>query len=396
MTARPTFVFFAPGILCMTLLVCLAQQAPKSGTFEGRPALVLANGKLELTVTLQGSTLANLVLADDPEKLSPLWNPIRMARELGTVPLPANVGGHFVCVDGFGPVSPEERTAGMPNHGEAHLVNLESRTEQQGRTSSVVLTGILPLVQEAFSRTIRMVDGENVIYVESRLENLLGFDRPVNWAEHATIGSPFLESGATVVDVSGSRARTRPWQQAPGNNRMQRRLASGQDFTWPMAPSVDGKTIDLRETPADPHYTDHSAVLLDPSSKTAWVTAINITKGLMIGYVFNREEYPWLQLWGNFPPTGKMARGMEFATQPYDVPRREVLSNPPMFETPAYRWLPAKSRIETRFLLFYVRVPEGFRKVDQVTVEDGRIVIRDKVAQKQVVLYASLASKMFP
>ena len=46
-----------------------------------------------------------------------------------------------------------------------------------------------------------MVDGENIVYVESRLENLLGFDRPVNWAEHATIGSPFLESGATVVDV---------------------------------------------------------------------------------------------------------------------------------------------------------------------------------------------------
>lgn len=174
-----------------------------------------------------------------------------------------------------------------------------------------------------------MVDGENVIYVESRLENLLGFDRSVNWAEHATIGSPFLESGATVVDIPGSRARTRPWQQATDNNRAQRRLAPDKDFTWPMAPSVDGKTLDLRETPVDPHYTDHSAILLDPSNKTAWVTAINVKKGLMIGWAFNREEYPWLQLWGKLPPTGKRARGLEFATQPHDVPRREVLSAPP-------------------------------------------------------------------
>jgi hypothetical protein len=240
------------------------------------------------------------------------------------------------------------------------------------------------------------VDAENVSYVESRLENLLGFDRPVNWAERATIGSPFLASGATVVDISGSRARTRPWQQTAGNHRTQRRLASGQDFTWPMAPSVDGRTIDLRETPADPHYIDHSAILLDPLSKTAWVTAINTQKGLMIGYVFNREEYPWLQLCGSFPPTGKMARGLEFATQPYDVPRREVLSTPPRFEAQVYRWLPAKSRIETRFLLFFVRVPEGFRKVDQVRIENGRIVIQDKVAQKQVLLDASFAEKMFP
>jgi hypothetical protein len=72
MNARPTVFFFAPGIFCLTLLVCQAQQAPKNGTHEGLPALVIANGKLELTATLQGSTLANLILADDPEKLSPL------------------------------------------------------------------------------------------------------------------------------------------------------------------------------------------------------------------------------------------------------------------------------------------------------------------------------------
>jgi hypothetical protein len=67
-----------------------------------------------------------------------------------------------------------------------------------------------------------------------------------------------------------------------------------------------------------------------------------------------------------------------------------------MFETPAYRWLPVKSPIESGFLLYYVRVPDGFRKVDQVTVENGRIVIRDKVAQKRVMLEASPVTKIFP
>jgi len=379
-------------MLLVVLIACVAAAQPgtlKNGMFEGRPAIVMSNDKLELTITMEGSTLANLILADDPEKLSPLWSPIRMARELGAATLPTTVGGHFVCVDGFGPTSPEERAAGLPNHGEAHVVMFEERSRQAGSTNVVTLAARLPIVQELFTRTFRLVDGENVIYVESQLENLLGFDRPVNWAEHATIGSPFLASGETVVDLAGTRAQTRPWQQ-PANNQLQRRLASGKDFTWPLAPALDGTTINLRETPKDPHYIDHSAILLDPSRQLAWVSAMNLKKRLIIGYLFKREEYPWLQMWWSFPATGKLARGLEFGTQPYDVPRRDAVSTGAMFGMPTYRWLPAKSRIETHFLLFYARLPEGFQKVDEVRLENGQLVIEDRAAQKRVMLVASL------
>jgi cytochrome c-type biogenesis protein CcmH/NrfG len=48
---------------------------------EDRPALVVSNDTLELTVMAEGGALANLILRDDPAKLSPLWNPARIARE---------------------------------------------------------------------------------------------------------------------------------------------------------------------------------------------------------------------------------------------------------------------------------------------------------------------------
>jgi hypothetical protein len=82
-------------------------------------------------------------------------------------------------------------------------------------------------------------------------------------------------------------------------------------------------------------------------------------------------------------------RGMEFGTQPYDLPRREIMTDGPMFGTPVYRWLPAKSKIESHFLLFYARVPEGFQHVDDIRLENGRIVIEDRRAQQQVTLTAS-------
>jgi hypothetical protein len=313
---------------------------------------------------------------------------MRMAREQGR-PVKFDGGaGLFVCVDGFGPSSPEERAAGLPGHGEAHTRTFAVHAERQGRGTDLTMTAQLPIVQEMFTRTFRVIDGENVVYVDSKLENLMGFDRPVNWAEHATLGSPFLEAGVTVVDISGSRSRTRPYQ-AKQMGDLQRRLTSGQDFTWPMAPGLDGQMVDLRQTPEHPHFLDHAATLLDPHRELEWATAINPKKRLMIGYLFRRADYPWLQYWGDYPPTQKMARGMEFATQPFDVPRREVISGGPMFGTPTWRWLPAKSKIATRFLIFYTHVPEGFNKVDDVEMKNGQIVIFDRATNQQVTLPAS-------
>lgn len=369
------------------LAVCWAQNPVRNSTFEGSPSIVLANSKLQLTIMKKGSTLASLILTDDPEKLSPLWNPMRMARELGHDAKYQGGAGLFVCVDGFGPVSPEERAAGLPGHGEAHTEIFDIHPERHGSSTAVTLTAKLPIVQERFTRTFRVIDGENVISVDSELENLMGFDRPVNWAEHATLGSPFLEPGATVVDVSGSRSKTRPYPKVNLGN-VQRRLKPGQNFTWPMAPGLDGQLVDLRQTPLHPHFLDHAVTLLDPARQLEWATAIQLKKHLILGYVFKRAEYPWLQYWGNYPPTLKMARGMEFSTQPFDVSRREVISEGPMFDTPTYRWLPAKSKIESRFLIFYAHVPEGFTKVDDVTLENGQIVITDHAAHKQVKLAA--------
>jgi len=373
------------------MLWCLAAAAfaQKKATFEDRPALVFSNDKLELTLLPEGGALVNLLLADDPDKISPLWNPVRMAREAGQKSTFGASLGHFVCVDGFGPVSSEEKAAGLPGHGEAHALPWDVRfSSKEGRTATLTLAARLPLVQELFTRTLRVVDGENVIYVQSELESLLAFDRPVCWAEHATIGSPFLEPGITVVDISARRAKTRPYETRPG--ALPHRLASGKEFTWPMAPAVKGGKIDLRAAPNSPNSGDHTTCLMDPARKLVFVTALHPRKQLLLGYVFKPSEYPWLQNWENYPSNGKLARGLEFGTQPFDVPRREVIQTNSLFDTPAYRWLPAKSKIETRFLLFYTKTPEGFRKVDDVRMEGGKLIIEDRKAGKHIALAASL------
>jgi len=333
----------------------------------------IANDKLTLRVRTGGGSMVQLVLNDDRDAVNPLHTGL----------------GHFVCVDGFGPVSSEERRAGLPMHGEAHQVTWDvvSSGKKDG-TTGVTFVATLPIVQEVFTRTIRMVDGEQVIYIDSTLESLLGFDRPINWGEHATIGAPFLELGKTVVEMSASRAMTRSYESQ--SDTPPHRLAPSRPFTWPMAPGRNGDALDVRPTPTRPAIGDHTTSLMDPGRRLVFVTAFHPDRRLLLGYVFRREEFPWTQLWEFYPDGDRpIARGLEFATQPFDVPRREVIQTNTLFDTPTYRWLPAKSTIGAAFLMFFTRTPVGFRNIDDVTLDNGRLTIVDRASRVDVVLAAS-------
>jgi hypothetical protein len=280
-----------------------------------------------------------------------------------------------LCVDGFGPVSPEEKAAGLPSHGEAHLAQWEASLEN----GQLVLTSHLPLTQENITRTITMAPGENVVVYDTTLESQVGFDRPVCWAEHCTIGSPFLAPGVTVVDFPAVRSKTRGYDL---KGAFPYRLPPDVEFTWPNAPTLDGKTVDLRAAPEHPNSIDHTASLIDPQRRLAFASAINPEKHLIVGWIFKPQEYPWLQNWEYYPSTGKLARGLEISTQPFDVPRRAVIEQNKLWGTLLYRWLPAKSKIGTRFALFFAHAPAGMTRVDEVRWEGGVLLIEDRGAGK--------------
>ena len=85
---------------------------------DGKAVVAIANDKLTLSVRTEGGSMVRMVLNDDPDAVNPMHTGL----------------GHFVCVDGFGPVSPEERDAGLRGHGEAHRVPwdiVSSREEQR-------------------------------------------------------------------------------------------------------------------------------------------------------------------------------------------------------------------------------------------------------------------------
>jgi hypothetical protein len=351
-------------LLSLVLVLVPSIQAQQSN--DGQP-IVLASDTLELTMGTTGGTFLKLVLRH-AEPLSPL----------------AKLG-HFLALDGFGAPSEQEQALGMPFHGEAshQTVKIVAR-QDSGPLHLVTMQSMLPLAQETLTRTVEAVDGESVIYVTSRLESELTVDRPISWAEHATIGPPFLEPAKVVVDMPASHCRVRPYKPGP----IPGHLVYDHDFKWPMAPTNDGGEADLRVIPTDHGWLDLASCQMDPGRTLAFVTALQLEKHLLYGYVFRREDYPWLMSWMNYTGDDHAARGMEFSSQPFDISRRETVAMSPLFGTPTFRWLPAKSAIETRFLMFYTTVPDDFTKIDDVTVDGGRLTILDR-SGKSVVLAAS-------
>jgi hypothetical protein len=122
--------------------------------------------------------------------------------------------------------------------------------------------------------------------------------------------------------------------------------------------------------------------LLDPKLKLAFISACNPPAGLLVVYLFHRADFPWVGNWverlhqSHAPWNGEtFCRGLEFSTTPFAVPRRETVEQHRMFGETVYRWLPAKSEVNVRYVILLLRVPTDFRGVKSATVEGHEVKV---------------------
>jgi hypothetical protein len=311
--------------------------------------------------------------------VNPLWRPpwatidpfeyttAKHVRKYGPPPdgrLLSGIAGHSLSFDHFGPPSPEETAAGLTTHGEAPALRWRAQHQAQSPKPQLQYGLTLPEARIRFSRTITLDRLNPVIYCKEEAVSLGSYDRPISWNEHVTFGPPFLEAGTTWFDMPATRAKVCPATYSPRFS-----LKPDAEFTWPNAPAKDGKGINLRTTPAQRfgHYTTQ---LLNPELEIGFIAACNPHLKLLVVYAFRRVDFPWVGNWEErynrtpAPWQGKaFCRGLEFSTTPFPIPRRQTIEQGALFGEPTYRWLPAKSKAEVRFLILLFEVPETFRGV---------------------------------
>ncbi len=338
--------------------------------YGDRRAARVENGALRVTVLHEGGHIAEIY--DKQSGINPLWTPrwpsiepsaySRAAHpEFGAgadAKLLAGIMGHNVCLDIFGGPSGEEAAAGLWAHGDAAVGPYEIQTAH----GALILQAQFPCSLLRFERRIQLDD--RTLRIRERVENLAAFDRPIGWTQHVTLGEPFLQRGATAFRVSAGRSRV--FEDRFGAHDY---LQPGADFTWPLAPEAAGGSIDLRtftERPASSAYTAH---LMDGTREHAFFVAHSPAHRLAFGYVWARADFPWLGIWEentsrtHSPWNGReMARGMEFGVSPFPETRRRMVERGRLFETPTFRWLPARAVLAVDYAAMALpadRIPES-------------------------------------
>jgi hypothetical protein len=337
--------------------------------------------------------------------VNPIWRPPwvtidpahyavgRHARTYGGSPdgrLLAGIAGHSLSFDHFGPPSREEAAAGLTTHGEAPALNWGIQKHAQWSKPQLQYGLTLPEARIRFSRKLTLDRVNPVIYCEEAAVNLSPYDRPISWNEHVTFGPPFLEAETTWFDMPATRAKVCPESYSPRVF-----LQPDAEFCWPNAPTKDRKRMNLRTTPAlrFGHYT---AQLLNPDLKIGFIAACNPRLKLLVVYAFRRADFPWVGNWEErynrtqAPWLRKtFCRGLEFSTTPFPIPRRETIEQGPLFAEPTYRWLPARSEAQVRFLILLFEVPQTFRGVASVSIAKRKIDVVESGARARTLSVAA-------
>ncbi len=317
--------------------------------YRNRRAVAIENDRLRVTVLIEGGHIAEIF--HKQSGVNPLWTPPWPSIEPSTYSpnrhpeygadseskLLAGLMGHNLCLDLFGAPSDEEAAAGMNVHGEASIVEYQI----DAKDGELTARATMPMAQLAIERVIRL-RGTSVHFTET-VENLSALDRPSAWTQHVTLGPPFLVGGSTELLTPATQSRT----------------LEGVDFDWPMRPHDDGRVEDLQiftSAPVSGGFTTH---LMDPHLAKGFFIAWSPESKVLFGYEWAWADFPWLGLWEenrsrqNPPWNGRtITRGLEFGASPMPESRRKMIERNTLFGVPAYRWLPAKSKVTVEYRAF--------------------------------------------
>ncbi len=337
-------------------------------TYRNRHAVQLESDALRVTVLAEGGHIAEIL--HKQTGVNPLWTPPWASIEPSAYEpewhpgygmnseskLLAGIMGHNLCMDIFGGPSDDEAAAGMTVHGEASVAPYDISIDHGVLLERVVLKQ----AQLRFRRHISFAK-PNVLNISEEVENLAALDRAIAWTQHVTLGPPFVEPGVTEFRASATKSKVIESDFTDGKGYMK----AGAEFEWPHVPNLSGGKTDMRVFPKLAVSAGFSTHLMDPSRKEAFFLAWSPKSKVLVGYVWNQADFPWLGIWEEnrcrtAPPWNgqTITRGMEFGVSPWPETRRQMLERGQQFGVPTFRWIPARRTVRVDYRAF-VTTAEG-------------------------------------
>lgn len=347
--------------------------------FQGRRAWQLDTAQLGVTILECGGHVAAIVDKAVPH-VNPLWiqnrptidsdqfDPADHGHLYGTdaeARLISGLAGHNLCFPFWGSPSREEEAAGMTLHGETNILRWQ---EVESTSNRLKLQVTLPASAIHFQREIAC--SNHVVRFVETATNLSAWDRPVGWCEHVTLGPPFLEAAKTRIEASLTRGFRTGAEREP-------------KFAWPKGYGIIPCT--LTSFSNRPHSDLVNSYLVSPDRESGYFVAWHPGYSLLIGYVFSRREFPWMNVWESNDSI-RQTRGMEFSNTPIDGTMRELVKQSAIWNVPVYDWLSARGQLSKRYAAFITKVPEDFQGVADVVMGAGKLDVIESVTARRISL----------
>jgi hypothetical protein len=275
--------------------------------------------------------------------------------------------GHFLCLDRWGPASDAEAAQGMPYHGEAAHVEWQvvQDVQENGDSLSAVMSALLPKAGLAVQREVRCSKSSPFCSIREEVTNRNPLGRMFNIVQHPTIAPPFLDE-TTLVDSNArhgfAQGGSLPEPEEPS-------------FYWPSALNQDRALVNLRHLTTSP---DPAVVSYTIDDNIGWVVAATPAKGLLVGYLWNTRDYPWVSFWRDTSHGKPSARGLEFGStglhQPFPILARKAQ----IWGRPTFEFLDSGEHRAKSYAVFLLEIPPDFHGVDQLRVESGSVMIRER------------------
>jgi galactose mutarotase-like enzyme len=258
----------------------------------------------------QGGDILNLVHKATGVDL--LWKVPYPVREPGVGPTPAGdsyqqwmhyyPGGWQTIFPNYGPAV-SWRGALLDFHGEAARRPWVIASEVEESRAEIELSTHLASLPFSLRRHIVLSPEQPVLRVTETVTNL--FDGPLDcmWAHHPVFGAPLLSSESRIY-TGARRVRPDPLYDVSGND-----LTLGGKFSWPLAESKAGASVDLSRIPA--HGSGHSRVVFLSDFEQPWCALVNPSIPLGVALRWNADLMKHLCVWQetggerNFPHFGR-------------------------------------------------------------------------------------------
>lgn len=332
--------------------------------------VILENERIQLIQSLKGGAISAIRLKGN--SLNPLdWSlPVCDQPDINKDGFPFQ--GHFISLGTWGMPTKGEQEAGIRLYGEATAqfwkieksaqdslgykscsVGFESKIEGLSLIRSIILSKEAPLVK-----------------VEEKVTNDLPISRAYNFLQHPTFGGEFV-SDKLLIDTNAGQG----FYQKGSYPRVSYDSLEVNSFQWPNGIFPNGE-IDLRTSGygKKTYLTSH---VFSEGISLGWVTAANPGKKLLVGYIWDAEEYPWLNVWHQAKNGKVIGRAIEFATCGLGLSFKELILNDyTYFGRNSFEFIDAKQEISKTYYMFIIEIPEDFLRTISMQANDNEIVLK--------------------